>query len=177
MDLYLIRHADALPVGEGGANEDMERPLSKEGEIQTRELAGFLQRKGIHLDKLVTSPLVRAQQTAQGILASWTGTPPELVLCKELRPGGKRGKLARFLLKLEGDALALIGHQPDLGALAGWLIGSKRTQIEIAKAGFAWITCSEIPRKASGSLQWLVTPQVFGPGSDATVSKAVARIS
>jgi phosphohistidine phosphatase len=161
MELFLVRHADAVPIGEGTVTDDIERPLSQDGERQVQRLAAFLQERGIRFDKIVTSPLLRAHQTAQALLAQAGGSAPELVLCKELRPGGKKSKLARFLLKLEGDALALVGHEPDLGELAGWLMGSKKAQIDFAKAGIACISCGESPRKASGTLRWLVTPDLL----------------
>src|SRR5579883_817378 len=126
MDLYLIRHADALPLGVQGFTEDGARPLSDEGRAQAKALGEALSAKGIRLDKIATSPLVRARQTADGLLAAWSGSTPELVVCEELVPGSKRRKLARFLRQLGGNAVAVVGHQPDLGRFAGWLIGSKK---------------------------------------------------
>ena len=69
MDLYLIRHADALALGERGITEDAARPLSAKGESQAQRVGAVLRRKGIVLDKLVTSPLVRARQTTDLALA------------------------------------------------------------------------------------------------------------
>ena len=50
---------------------------------------------------------------------------------------------------------------PQLGDYAAWLIGSKKMQLDIAKAGIALITCGELPSKGLGSLQWLVTPEWY----------------
>jgi phosphohistidine phosphatase SixA len=58
--------------------------------------------------------------------------------------------------------MALVGHQPDLGFYAGWLIGSKSAQVDLAKAGVARITCDDKPGKGRGMLIWLVTPEWFG---------------
>src|SRR6516162_5646924 len=64
VDLYLIRHADALALGERGITDDADRPLSEKGEAQSKTVAKALHRCGVKLDHLFASPLVRAQQTA-----------------------------------------------------------------------------------------------------------------
>ncbi|HEV3202877.1 MAG TPA: histidine phosphatase family protein, partial [Gemmataceae bacterium] len=66
MNLYLIRHADAVPLGLQGITQDEERPLSDEGQIQARALTHVLALRGIRLDKIVSSPLVRTRQTTEG---------------------------------------------------------------------------------------------------------------
>ena len=158
MDLYLIRHAEAGDR-ETWEGDDAERPLTAEGEEQARQLAAGLQRRGVALDAVVTSPLVRAQQTATGLLASWDGPPPELHTTPALAPGGKPRKLMRFLEKLNLTAVGLVGHMPDLGELAGWLIGSRKAQIDLAKAGVALIRCPAGPGKGAGQLVWMITPE------------------
>jgi phosphohistidine phosphatase len=162
MDLYLIRHADALPLGVQGITEDGARPLSDEGRAQAKALGEALSAKGVRLDKIVTSPLVRARRTADGLLAAWSESTPDLVVCEELAPGGKRRRLARFLRQLGGTAVGLVGHQPDLGRLAGWLIGSKKAQVNIAKAGVAHIACDDALSKGAGALVCLVTLEWLG---------------
>ena len=161
MNLYLIRHADALALGEGGISEDGARPLSDKGESQAVLIGKTLQKKGIALDKLVTSPLVRARQTSDLILKNLQGQPPEVHVSEELAPDAKSRKLAKFLRKLGGMEVALVGHLPHIAYWAGWLLGAKKTHIEIAKAGIAHITCGDGPRKGVGILQWLVTPAWF----------------
>jgi phosphohistidine phosphatase len=159
MDLYLIRHADALPLGEGGITDDAERPLSPDGRSQAQKLGSGLQRRHVRLELVLTSPLLRARQTAEGMLTSWAEPKPELRLCDELGPGGSPKKLARFLRELGDDAVALVGHQPDLGSHAAWLIGSKKAQVDFGKGGAAYITCAKQPRKGEGTLIWLVTAE------------------
>jgi phosphohistidine phosphatase len=158
MELYLIRHADAQPVGEGGVEDDAERPLTAVGQAQCRVLAASLQRQKVHLDKVVTSPLLRARQTAEGLSLHWTGTLPTQEVCDELAPDGKRGKLTRFLRKLGAESVAVVGHQPDLGAYLAWLIGGKKAQVELAKAGVACVHFDGKPGKGDGVLTWLITP-------------------
>ncbi len=162
MDLYLIRHADAEPVG-GTIEKDEDRPLTEAGRAQVAALAAALQRAGVHLDKIITSPVLRARQTAEGLLKHWPGPAPELSAADALAPKlNRKKKIKQFLLSLEGHAIGLVGHQPYLGELAGWLIGGKKAHLAIAKAGFARIQTEEAPGKGTGVLTWLVTPEWFG---------------
>ncbi len=161
MELFLIRHADALALGERGITNDEERPLSEKGEADAQAAALALQAKGVVLDKLLTSPLLRARQTAEILLRVWSR--PELILdtCDCLAPAGKSRKLSKYLLKSGGERLGLVGHMPHLAEYAAWLLGNKKFQIELAKAGVALITCGELPAKGVGTLQWLVTPEWY----------------
>jgi phosphohistidine phosphatase len=157
MDLFLIRHAEAAPLGDG-VKDDAERPLTPAGAAQCELLAKALQCLGIRLDRVATSPLLRARQTAERLLADWPAPLPQLDECDALAPGGKTRKLARYLWKKGAGSVALVGHMPDLAEHAAWLIGSKKAQLEIAKAGAAYIECEKLPAKGSGMLTWLITP-------------------
>jgi phosphohistidine phosphatase len=158
VDLYIIRHAEALALGERGVTLDEDRPLSEGGERQAAQLASGLHRHGVKLEVVLTSPLVRARQTAEALVRPQGGLATELQTCAELAPGGRRKKLGKLLLATARNTVALVGHQPDLGELVGWLIGDKKTNVDLAKAGVAYIQCSDLPRRGGGTLIWLVTP-------------------
>jgi phosphohistidine phosphatase len=164
LDIYLIRHGDALALGERGITTDEDRPLSERGEGQSRTVGAALLRHGIKLDKVITSPLVRAKQTAEQMLHSWPAPVPEVHVCADLVPDGKPKKLARFLRGLGDISVALVGHQPHLGIWTAWIIGGKNANIELAKAGIAHVTCDK-PKKGLGILHWMVNPEWFGDGA------------
>jgi phosphohistidine phosphatase len=161
MDLYIIRHAEAQPLGEGGIEDDADRPLTAAGQAQCGPLAAALQRHEVRLDRIVTSSLLRARQTAEGLLQHLAAPKPEIHICDHLAPGGKRRKLTRFLCGLGAQSVAIVGHMPDLGLYAGWLIGSRKAQIDLAKAGVACIHFEDEPNKGAGELTWMVTPQWY----------------
>jgi phosphohistidine phosphatase len=171
MDLFLIRHGDAVPLGEQGINADEDRPLTERGKSQARVLALGLPRRGIRPALLLTSPLVRARQTAEEMLKHWPPPAPELQICEELVPGCKRRKLARTIEATKGDRIALMGHQPDLGEFAAWLVGGKNALIDFAKGGAAFIHCEGNPRKGAGTLLWLVTPEWLADGLDVPLTR------
>ena len=157
MDLYLLRHADAIPAGERGVTEDSERPLSDVGEKQATALGKGLRAHGLTFDKVVTSPYPRARQTMEMLLKAWQ-TPPEQHTCDALIPDGKPKKAAAFLQQLGGASVAIVGHMPQLGQFTAWLIGSKKAQVDFAKAGVAHVVCGDGIDKGAGTLIWLVTP-------------------
>ncbi len=159
--LYLIRHAEAVPHGDPNFEDD-DRPLVDAGRAQARALGRALAARGIRFDAVLSSPLPRALATAEELLAGMNAQGTEIKTHSSLAPGGKSRKLDRLLLKTEGESIALVGHQPDLGLYAGRLIGSKKAALALAKPGVACIECHEPAGKECGELRWLITPQWFG---------------
>jgi phosphohistidine phosphatase len=112
--LYLVRHADAEP-----GDPDELRQLSPEGRAQARELGERLREEGVEVDALLTSPLLRARQTAAevGRALDVEAEPDE-----RLAPGATADGL-RAALAGRGDRVVAIGHQPDCGRIAAALTG------------------------------------------------------
>ena len=158
MDLYLIRHAEAQPLGENGIEEDEARPLTDAGREQCQALSAALQQCGVRPGRMLTSPLLRAKQTAETVLHHWAAPVPLLAECELLAPGFKHKKLARYLNDLNEDVVAVVGHMPDLAEFAAWLIGSRKAQLDLDKAGVAGIRCQQGLDKGDGLLFWLVSP-------------------
>ena len=167
MDLYLIRHAEAFPLGEQGITDDAARPLTPHGIEQARLVAEGLQRKGVRVEILVSSPLVRARQTAEEMVRTWAAPALDIHVTRHLAPNGKRRKLAVALAALRKDVLALIGHEPDLGQFAAWLVGSRKVQIKFGKGGVAYLQSDGMPDKGSCTLEWLVTQEWLADGGSA----------
>src|SRR5438093_11957208 len=157
MDLYVIRHAEALALGQAGVADDAHRPLSEGGKSECGRLAEALLRRGVRPGRVVTSPLLRARQTADELLAHWPEPRPGLVVCDHLAPGRKRGKLTKFLRQLGDESLAVVGHEPDLSLYVAWLVGAKKTQLHLAKSGVAHVLFEDGLEKKGGALDWLVT--------------------
>jgi phosphohistidine phosphatase len=162
VDLYLIRHAEAHDLGERGVTEDAERPLTEQGEAQARQVGAGLQRRGVRPGVVLTSPLLRARQTAELLAAQWSSPVPEVQALAALAPGSKRRKLARALNDLGQQQVFLVGHLPDLAEWAAWLIGSRKARLDLPKAGVAHIHCQEALDKGVGTLGWLVPPGWWG---------------
>src|SRR5687767_7388009 len=120
IQIVLCRHADA--VGEGAGLPDEHRYLSTEGRRSSRELGALLADGGIRIAAAVTSPLVRAVQTAELVVGGigWAG-PVEAT--HRLAPGASSRAAAEWLLqvatRLSGSgALIAFGHEPSISGLA-----------------------------------------------------------
>lgn len=158
MHVYVIRHADAVPLGEQGITEDEQRPLTEAGRRQCRSLVIALRKMGVKLDRLLTSPLVRARQTAEMIRRGWGEESLPLVECELLAPGTKKRILLDRLREQHVESIGLVGHNPDLSELIGWFLGEKRAGFNLEKAGVACVEFDGLPGKGTGVLDWLVTP-------------------
>ena len=110
-------------------------------------------------EQVVTSPLVRARQTAE-LLARAAERPLPLTVMDELSPGYPPSEVLTQVRKL-GDLqrVALVGHEPDLGYLAAHLVGAKRP-LPFKKGGICRIdvTWGRPPR---GTLVWFLPPKIL----------------
>jgi phosphohistidine phosphatase len=158
-ELYLIRHGVAEERGEAWP-DDAKRPLTNDGISRLRKSARGLHRVGVGFDVLLTSPLVRARQTAEVVAAVFDPRPP-IVIADSIAPGGS---YAAFLIDLEKQTrrarIGIVGHEPDIGHLAARLIGAKHP-IEFKKGAICRIDFDSIPPGAPGNLRWLLTPKLM----------------
>jgi phosphohistidine phosphatase len=143
--LVLLRHGTAVPHGLGGL-EDAERPLIAQGEREARYAGRALRALKVKPDAIVTSPLVRARQTAK-LAAAELGM--RSVVDDALCPGFGRDALDELFARHPGDTIVLVGHDPDFSGLVRDLTGAEAS---MAKGGLARI---DVP---SGELRWLVRP-------------------
>ena len=155
MHLYVIRHADAVPLGERGIQHDEQRPLTPKGEAQAEALARAFARLGVRLDALLTSPLVRARQTAERLATDSAGAKE----CPSLSPGRKRRQVLQRIRETKGEAVAIVGHNPDLSELVGWFVGDKNVGIELDKSGVACVAFDGKASKGGGVLVWMASPE------------------
>jgi phosphohistidine phosphatase len=167
-ELMLLRHGIALDreIAAARGLPDHERPLTPEGRQRTEQVVQRFVALGFTCEGLLSSPLLRARQTAE--LAQRSGLAPRLELAGELAPGGDPIPLLRRWLGSPEHAsprrLALVGHEPDLSGLAARLCGAPAGALRLRKAGVAVV---EFPDGAAmgdqllgeGSLILLLTPR------------------
>lgn len=158
MRLVLFRHGPAGQRDAARWSDDGKRPLTSKGVVKTREAARGLAKieKGITL--VLTSPLVRAEQTAQ-ILREALGDKARLVTLEDLAPGGSNRAIIAHLAELPASrSVALVGHEPGLGKLTALLaMGSGTTgEIKLKKAGAAALEFDGAVRAGAGDLMWLL---------------------
>jgi len=158
-ELYLVRHGLAEDRGAKWP-EDSRRPLSADGMSRMKKSARGLERLEVRIDLILTSPLIRARQTADILSAELNGHPP-IVNVDSLAPGAPFASLMTDLEKhTRRTRVALVGHEPGIGELAARLIGS-RHPIEFKKGAVVRIDVDQIPPTGPGNLRWMLPPRVM----------------
>jgi phosphohistidine phosphatase len=159
IELYLIRHGLAAARGEEWP-DDNKRPLTHKGIVRLRREARALEALGVAFDQIVTSPLVRARQTAE-ILAEGVGSKPPIAAADALAPGGTTAQAIEELGKYaRRKRIAIVGHEPNLGELAAKLIGA-RAALEFKKGAVCRIDVETLPPARPGHLMWFATPKML----------------
>ena len=162
MQLHLIRHGQAEDRPGGGG--DAERALTPSGAKEMRRVARRLVELGVRFDRTATSPLARARQTAEALLAE--GVTPVVEEEEFLAGDGTFDDLRAWLGRLRrlgARSVALVGHQPGLGEWAETLLcGEVRGRIQLKKAG---IVALEVPDTGAAAgacrLLWMTSPRLL----------------
>ena len=149
MEVYFLRHGEAdWPEWK---KSDDERPLTKRGKREMRDVAKFLDRLKVRPNLIVTSPLPRAAQTAE-IAADYLKA--KLRKDELLAPGFGASKLRMVLKRHGARVLMLVGHEPDFTQVISELTGAS---LKLSKAGVALIDLD--PESEEGKLLWLFPPK------------------
>jgi phosphohistidine phosphatase len=165
MDLLIVRHAIAFDRNSRRWRDDGERPLSPEGMVRARKAAAGLKHIAERPQCVLSSPLVRAKQTAT-ILTEFAGWP-KATECAALAPDESPEEVFAALAALKEKVVAVVGHQPALGRLlaaslpAQVLGGVNPEAFELKKMGVALVSFSGTPKAATGALQWFVPPRIL----------------
>jgi len=166
-ELLLLRHG--IAEERSPARVDAGRELTAAGRTRTQAVLERAVRLGLGADRLFSSPLARAWQTAE--IARMVGLAPAIELAQALEPGGDPLPVLPAWFN-QGDQaptcrLLLVGHEPDLGLLASRLLGAPPGTIALRKAGLALLRLPavEVGDSLAGTarLEWLVRPRLWLP--------------
>lgn len=162
MELFLMRHGAAVARGTKGYDEDRHRPLLAAGAREVKAIAKSMRAWGLEFDLILSSPYVRARQTAE-IVAAGIKPKGRVKLSDDLTPNGDIGDLLHNLKSLvhSPDRLLLVGHAPHLGLMISFLLtGSEAgAVIELKKAGLCKLEANRLRAGRCASLCWLLTPR------------------
>lgn len=161
LELLLLRHG--IAEERHPSRPDGERALTDAGRQRTRAVLQRLLALELGCDRLLSSPLVRARQTAE--LAVAAGLAPALELAAALAPGGDPWPALHWPVGV--GRLGLVGHEPDLGDLAATLIGAPPGSLVLKKAGVALLQLDAPPSPGvgGGRLRLLLGPAQLLAGS------------
>lgn len=156
MELFVLRHGPAESRDPARWANDELRPLTVDGERETdraaRGLAGLLG----EVDRIVSSPAVRARRTAE-ILRERLQRRTPLVEWPELRPDSEAAPILARAAQA-GGRLVLVGHEPTLGELVGYgLTGEATRLLRLSRAGAAALVFPARPVPGAAQLDWAVS--------------------
>jgi phosphohistidine phosphatase len=162
-ELYILRHGIAVEPGTPGIPDDL-RTLTPKGRRRMHQIARGLQRLHLGLDRIITSPLPRARETAE-IVAKELDAEDRLEAADVLRAGSDAQAIRNWLRERTEDRLMIVGHNPGLTDLVALLVlggvnGTRPRFCELKKGGIAALR----PSTDSGDrfdLAWAATPRLI----------------
>lgn len=157
MELWLLRHAAAEDRAASGLDED--RELTPEGAKRARAVARGLALLEPRIDLVLTSPYRRARQTADPVVEAF-GLEKCFRESAALEPSADPEEILKEVEGEEGrEGILLVGHQPHLGVLLGWLVaGGRGPEIPLKKAAVARV---ELSGRRRGQLRALLPAPVL----------------
>lgn len=160
MNLYFMRHGIAADRAAGATADDRSRALTPKGIKRIEKEAQGLKRLSLSFDRILTSPLARALETAK-IVAQVLQLQDRLAEMEELRPDQSVHDLLSGLAAQAADKeILLIGHEPLLSSTVSFLLSAKAgAQIELKKGGLCCLKVDAVPAKKSAVLRWALAPK------------------
>jgi len=161
MNLYLLRHGIAVEPGTAGYELDSERPLTAKGESRLREAARAMEALELSFDLILSSPFLRARQTAE-IIARNLKLRSKPAFSDALTPEGNPRSLIQQLngFRPEPGNVLLVGHEPFLGKLIALLAaGNTSLEIDFKKGGLCKLEAESLQYGRCAKLAWLLTPR------------------
>jgi phosphohistidine phosphatase len=164
MELLVIRHAIAEDQEAFAATgkDDSLRPLTTVGRARMALVARGLRRRLPALDVLASSPYTRAVQTAKIVADAYRGLEIEEVAA--LTPDSRPQALMAWLKQRgDDDRVAVVGHEPHLGALVYWLLAGEFTEgrVEMRKGGACLLDFGGRPGAGKARLRWSAPPSIL----------------
>ena len=161
MRVILLRHGIAVDRDDPNCPPDPERPLTREGVDRTRDAVAGLRAIGVRPAAVLTSPFVRAVQTAE--IASHGLSAPDPEKCPELLPAAHPEAMDALLGRRSEEEILCAGHEPHLSILLAHLVWGANGGGEFAglkKAGAACVETAK-PGTSPGELLWIVPPRIL----------------
>jgi phosphohistidine phosphatase len=159
MILYIVRHGIAVDRTDPKCPPEAERPLTAKGVQKTRAAALGLKELKVKPDVLITSPFVRAAQTAEIFAEALNYPTGKIRVSDALKPAANPAEIAKEISHLKAKEVMCVGHAPHLDQLISQLAGGRGVFTSLKKAGVA--SLEHVGMHSSWRLQWILTPKVL----------------
>lgn len=161
MELYVVRHGIAIDREDPKSPPDPDRYLTEEGIQKTKQVAKGIAALKIKADLLISSPYVRAMQTAEIFATALDYAKQKIRRSDLLLPGTEPGLFYKELAKeKQSQTVFCFGHAPQLDDLIAAGLNSKHHVTSLKKAGVAFLELKRL-NPPSGELVWLATPKLL----------------
>ncbi len=161
MNLFLLRHGLAVDRSKPGYKKDADRPLTPKGKQRLWRVAEAMEELELEFDAIVTSPFLRATQTAE-IIAEAFELGKKLSSTEHLTPSGNPKLLLEYLNQLAPAPknVLLVGHEPYLSQFIGLLVaGNTNAQVDLKKGALCKLEIETLRCGRCATLAWLLTPK------------------
>lgn len=161
MQLYIVRHGIAIDREDPKCPPEAERYLTEEGVEKTKKVAKGIAALAIHADLMVSSPYVRAMQTAAIFAAALDYPKQKIRRTGSLLPGAEPAAILRELAREKNaSSVFCFGHAPHVDGLLAAAVGAPHHITSIKKAGVALVELKRLS-PPNGQFVWLVTPKLI----------------
>jgi phosphohistidine phosphatase len=164
MQLYIVRHGIAIDREDPKAPAEAERYLTEEGIAKTKQVAKGIAAMGVRADLMVSSPYLRAMQTAAIFAAALDYPEHKIRQSESLLPGAEPVAFLRELAREKNaSSVFCFGHAPHMDGLLAATVGAPRHISSMKKAAVAFVEMKRVS-PPNGQLVWLVTPKLLRKG-------------
>jgi len=161
MNLYIIRHAIAVEAGTPEYESDNQRPLTDKGKKKMQKIAQGLKGLKVEINLILTSPYLRAEQTAEILKRVFDLSKAEVIETEHLTPLGYGDQLINIINKkyAEVENIALVGHEPSLSNMISMLVaGDPDLSFTLKKGGVCRLSVDNLQYARCATLDWLLSP-------------------
>ena len=158
MQIYLLRHGIAEDARPGMADAD--RALTPEGVKRLRDILKRARTAGVSPSAIITSPYLRARQTAE-LAKEILGFTGELAPSSKLTPMASPLESWSEIRTLQGEtSLLLAGHEPHMSSFSAFLLGAPELRVDFKKGAMVRIDLTEFGVQPRGVLKWMMAPKL-----------------
>ena len=158
MDLYILRHGNAEPYGQGYPSDHL-RPLTPKGRKRTKLSVKGMKAANVEVDLIVSSPILRARQTAE-IVHKGLDLAEPVEFSDALASGSVTGILSAVQAHTSYNGVMLVGHEPTLSELISTMAsGTYHTALNLKPGGLCKLHVDTVRLGQCASIDWFVTPK------------------